>query len=330
MSNSGVEIILELDGKEASEEQKADIIILKYIDNDESHIDDLQITTRNREIFSGISEIKLVLVETDWDGTKTSRAMDCGKFTVDDIESDFETGFYTIKASAVNPLSEIRQSAKTQAWERFNLKEVAKEVAKRNGVSLAYASQTNPIFFRKEQICESDVKFLSRICQTVGLRLKFTKNTLVIYNPNERKKEKPVRIFKEGEAGILKSRLYRKKDDTDYAKCRVSYMDPVKKELIEYTYKRRESGRALEVSRKVTSTEEAALLAEYIISEKNSKEYTGYLECSGEISLATGNIIALSGYGEYDRKYIITKSIQKISTGTHTTMIWFEMAMEGY
>ena len=86
----------------------------------------------------------------------------------------------------------------------------------------------------------------------------------------------------------------------------------------------------IEVRQKVSSTEEASLLAEYIIREKNSKEYTGYLVCSGDISLAVGNIIALSGYGEYDRKYIITKSMQKVNLGVHTTTIWFEMALEEY
>ena len=61
MSNSRTEIILEFNGKEVTEEQKADITALKYIDNDELHIDDLQITTRNRDILSGVSEIKLAL-----------------------------------------------------------------------------------------------------------------------------------------------------------------------------------------------------------------------------------------------------------------------------
>lgn len=330
MSKSSTEIILEFDGKEVTEEQKADITALKYIDNDELHIDDLQITTRNRDIISGVSEIKLALIESGQNRTDTRRILDCGKFTVDDAESDFKSGFYTIKASAVNPLSKIRQSAKCQAWERANLKEIAKEIAERNKTSIIYTAQTNPIFARKEQICESDIKFLYRICQTAGLKLKYTKNALIIYNPCEQEGGKPVRTFKKGETGILESRLYHQKDDTDYAKCRVFYMDPVKKELIEYTYQRREDGRKIELQQKVSGTEEAALLAKNIMRGKNSKEHTGCLECGGDIALATGNIIALSGYGEHDGKYIITKSVQKINEGIHTTRIWFAMAMEGY
>ena len=196
--------------------------------------------------------------------------------------------------------------------------------------SIIYAAQTNPIFARKEQICESDIKFLFRICQTAGLNLKYTKNALIIYNPQEQEGEKSVRTFKKGETGILESRLYHQKDDADYAKCRVFYMDPVKKELIEYTYQRREDGRKIELQQKVSGTEEAALMAKNIMRGKNSKEYTGCLECGVDIALATGKMIALSGYGEHDRKYIITKSIQKINAGIHTTRIWFEMAMEGY
>ena len=77
MSNSRTEIILEFNGKEVTEEQKADITALKYIDNDELHIDDLQITTRNRDILSGVSEIKLALKETGQNRTDTSRIMGC-------------------------------------------------------------------------------------------------------------------------------------------------------------------------------------------------------------------------------------------------------------
>lgn len=330
MSSSETEIILEFDGKEVTEEKKADITVLKYIDSDEMHIDDLQIITKNKEILSDVLEIKLTIKKNNWNGTGISKVMDCGKFTVDDEECDFENELYIIKASAVTPLSEIRQSARSQAWERFNLKEVAQEIARRNEVNIIYAAQSNPVFARKEQICESDIFFLSRVCRTAGLRLKFTNDSLVIYDPYERSRENPVRVFREGETDISESRLYHRKDDTDYAKCRVSYMDLVKKELIEHIYKRKENGRMIEVRQKVSSTEEASLLAKYIIREKNSKEYTGYLVCSGDISLAVGNIIALSGYGEYDRKYIITKSIQKLNLGLHTTAIWFEMVTEGY
>ena len=106
------------------------------------------------------------------------------------------------------------------------------------------------------------------------------------------------------------------------------YKDPVTKELISYTYKRRERGRKLDIWHKVSSTEEAIGLVRYAMQEKNCREYTGYIVCDGDIVLATGNIIALYGYGEYDRNYIITKAVHRIQNGIYTTKIFFEMVLE--
>lgn len=330
MNNAETTAVLKFDGTELTEDRKADIVALIYIDNDEDHADDLQIITREESISSGVHEICLTLRQDGWHGTNTNKSVNCGIFTVDDNESYFVNEMYITKAAAVTTASQIRQTPRNQAWERFNLKEVATEIANRNGVNIIYAAELNPVFVRKEQRNKSDIKFLSELCRGMGLRLKFTKNSLVIYNPYEYGKNEPVRTFKNGDIEIIEDRLHHKKNDTDYAQCRVMYKDPITRELISYTYKRNKAGRRLEVRQKVSSTEEAMALAKYSIKEKNCKEYTGHIVCDGDISLATGNIIALSGYGEYDRKYIITKAVHRIQTGIYTTKIFFEMVLEGY
>lgn len=330
MSDTETTAILEFDGKEVTEERKADIAALIYIDNDEEHADDLQIITGNETLMSGVSEISLTLRQDGWHGTGKSKSVNCGSFTVDDNESNFVSEMFITKAAAVTTISEIRQTPKNQAWERFNLKEVSAEIAGRNNVNIIYAAELNPVFVRKEQRNKSDIKFLSELCRTTGLRLKFTRNSLVIYNPYEYSKNEPVKIFIKGDSEIIEDGLHHKKNDTDYAQCRVVYKDPITRELITYTYKRNETGRRLEVRQKVSSTEEAKTLAKYMIKEKNCKEYTGHIVCAGDISLSTGSIVALSGYGEYDRKYIITKAIHRIQNGIYTTKIFFEMVLEGY
>lgn len=330
MSDTETTAILEFDGKEVTEERKADMVALIYIDNDEDHADDLHIVTGDETLMSGVSKITLTLRQDGWQGTNKSKSVNCGTFTVDDSENNFVSEMFITKAAAVTPVSEIRQTPKNQAWERFNLKEVSTEIARRNNVNIIYAAELNPVFVRKEQRNKSDIKFLSELCRITGLRLKFTNNSLVIYNPYEYSQNKPVKTFIKGDSEIIEDRLHHKKNDTDYAQCRVEYKDPITQELISYTYKRNETGRRLEVRQKVSSTEEAKTLAKYMIKEKNCREYTGHIVCEGDISLSTGNIITLSGYGEYDRKYIITKAIHKILKGIYTTQIFFEMVLEGY
>lgn len=329
MSDMGTTAVVTFDGTEITDEQKADIKEILYIDNDEEHADDLQIITGREELLDGVSEIGLLLRSDNWHGTNTRRTLDCGMFAVDDRASRVLLKRHIAKASAVTPDSEIRQTPRYQAWECLNLKEIATEIAWRNNADLIYAAELNPVFARKEQINQSDIKFLSDLCRIVGMRLKYTENSLVVYDPYEYRQNKPVRTFINGDDDLLDIELHHKKDDTDYAQCRVIYKDPVTKELISYTYKKRETGRRLDIRCKVSGTEEAAMLAELKIKEKNRMEYTGYILCNGDISLATGSIITLFGYGEYDRNYMITKTLHRIQMGVYSTKIYFEMA-EGY
>lgn len=326
MNDMDTTAVLTFDGIEITDEQKADIKELQYIDNDEEHADDLQIITGREDLLAGVSEIGLLLRSDNWHGANTGRTLDCGLFAVDDSESRGLLKRHVVKASAVMPDSKIRQTPGYQAWECLNLKEIATEIARRNNADLIYAAELNPVFVRKEQINQSDIKFLSDLCRLVGMRLKYTRNSLVVYDPYEYRQNKPVRTFLNGNEDLLDIELHHKKNDTDYAQCRVIYKDPVTKELISYTYRKREAGRRIDLRRKVSGTEEAAMLAERKIREKNRMEYTGNILCNGDISLATGSIITLSGYGEYDRNYMITKTLHRMKMGVYSTKIYFEMA----
>lgn len=329
-SDTKTTALLFFDGTEATDEMQADIAEIQYIDNDDEHADDLQIMTYTENVFSNVTKIALKLTTENWHGNNVSKTANCGTFEIDDKESCFISDLHLTRAAAITSYSRIRQTPRNQAWERFNLKEIAEEIARRNNVNIIYAADYIPIYTRKEQLETSDIKFLSDLCHTSGLRLKFTTNSLVIYSPYENEKNAPVKTFTKGDIDILDDKLHHKKNDTDYAQCRVSYKDPVTKQLISYTYKLKDNGRRLDIKQKVTSTEEAKALAMYSIKEKNKREYTGYIVCDGDISLATGCTIKLNGYGEYDRKYMITKAIHRLSRGIYTTKIYFETVLEGY
>lgn len=211
VEEADVTVVLKFDGEELAEEELADIAALIYIDNDDEHADDLQVLTREEDLLSGVHEISLTLRQEGWHGTNTSRCVNCGEFTVDDRESRFVQGMHVAKAAAITAISGIRQTPGNQAWERFNLKEIAIEIAARHGTGIIYTAELNPVFARKEQIGKSDIGFLSDLCRTMGLRLKFTRNALVIYNPYEHGKNEPIRTFKKGDAEIIEDRLHHKK-----------------------------------------------------------------------------------------------------------------------
>lgn len=324
------EIKMKVDDIQAGEEMLENIASIEFIDNDARHSDDLQMIVYEPNDFAGKKSISLSIVEENFRGTNKSAALDCGTFQIDFMKADDISDRYIIKAAAVPCRSQVRQSKKSKAWERINLKELAGQLAQENGLQLVYASQLNPVFVRKEQLRESDISFLYQVCEEVGLSLKFTTNSFVIFNPYEYGNKEPVRTFEKGDSEIKDIRLLHRKNDADYAKCRLSYINPVTNELIDYTYVLKDQGKVLDVTRKVSSTEEARLAAIYAIKEKNSKAYTGRVVCEGDISLATGAVIKLSGYEGYDRNYIITKASHCINNGIYLTRIDFEMVLEGY
>jgi len=171
--------------------------------------------------------------------------------------------------------------------------------------------------------------FLSELCRSTGLFLKFTAKTIVVYNPYEYAEKEAKRTYNNGDANIQGIELKKQKNDTDYKKCRVTYLDPITKEKIEYIYKKENEGKMLDVTRKVSSTEEARLTAIYAIREKNGKEYCGKMTIDGDKEITTGTVIKINGFGEHDGNYLVKKAIHTMRTGTYTTRIFFEKVAEG-
>lgn len=325
--SDAIKLKIVVDDVELTAKQMENITVLAYIDNDDMHSDDLQIITNDASVFSDKEKIQVAFTDTHWQNSNKTAIMNCGTFHIDDKKESDTTGIYIFKAAAITAASKVRQDKKSHAWERINLKKLAADVTKSNGIKLIYATEFNPVFSRKEQLFESDIKFLSDVCRTVGLSLKFTDNAIVIFSQYEYGEKEVVRTFSKGDAEIRDDTMCHKKNDTAYGKCCVSYYDPVKKELITGEYIASKNERALQVRRKVSSTEEAKIIAMYALREKNSKEYTGYIECDGDISLVTGVAIELKNWGEFDGKYIIKKAIHTIRDSLYTTKIYFEMAV---
>lgn len=328
--NEDISIILKINGKEPDKTTADAITAITYIDNDDEHADDLQIITTDNSAFAKGDRITLQIVAEKWRGSNKPVALSCGEFAIDEIEDCGAKDITAIKAAAITAESAIRQNERCQAWEQVNLKQVADEIGERNGVNVVMATDYNPIFTRREQLYKSDVRFLADLCREVGLSLKFTSNALVIYSRYEYGNKEAVRTFERGKEGIKTDKIRQASNDTGYGKCIIRYKSPNTKELIEYAYIHSDSGKTMQIIRRAASTEEAKRTALYAIKEKNCGEYTGVIECEGDITLSTGNVVMIQGYGAPDGKYIITKTIHSIRGNIYDTKIFIEKILEGY
>lgn len=197
---------------------------------------------------------------------------------------------------------------------------------------MLYDSPDNPEYDKKEQVQQSDIRFLQDLCHAEGKALKVTKLSVVIFDKEDYDKKPVVKTIKYGSSDIISFRLSTKLTDAAYTSCHVSYTNTEKKQTIEYTYTPDSSvgtGQVLEINERVANTEEARRLAMKRLREKNAQEFTGSFTMVGDVQLVAGIVVKLKGFQDFDKKYRV-KSAKHNLTGGYTTDIELVQILEGY
>lgn len=276
--------------------------------------------------------VSAFIVQKNWDDTGQDVTLNAGTFEIDSIEMSGPPDKVTIKSTSIPYTSTLRMEKKSRAWENCNLQSIAIQIAMENGLQCMYASPYNPIYKRKEQVQTSDIRFLQELCRAAGMALKITMMTVVIYDAAEYDSKPAVKTFTKGDANILSYKFSTSLTDTAYTSCHVSYTDPDTKITIEYTFTPDSTvgtGQILEINEKVRSTEEAVLLAQKRLREKNTQEYTASLKIIGDVTMVAGVTVNLQGFQQFDRKYKITQAKHNLLHG-YTVDLALKQVLEGY
>ena len=184
----------------------------------------------------------------------------------------------------------------------------------------------------------SDISFLSRLCKDAGISLKTTDSQLVLFDQAAYEKKPPVMTIRRADLSKPLPGIYTKYSlsagaaGTQYASCRVSYVDPATGKCIEGVAQAEgsdgKSGQRLEVSAKVGSAGEAKALAENRLRLHNKLERTAIITLPGNPALAAGLTVQLADFGGWNGKYIITQAQHKVS-GLYTTVIRLRRCLAG-
>ncbi len=172
-------------GVDISADINKHLLSLTYTDNEEDKTDDLQLSLDDREgVWLGNwlntpgaskgAEISAVIVQKNWESNGKDRVLDCGVFEIDTVDGSGPPAKATIKAGSIPYKSTVRTQKKTKAWENYTLSGIAKEIAGKNGLTCMFESAFDHLYTRKEQIQESDITFLQRLCKAAGISLKVT------------------------------------------------------------------------------------------------------------------------------------------------------------
>jgi phage protein D len=265
-----------------------------------------------------------------WDSTSTVRQY-LGAFEIDEIEINGPPSVAIVRAISVPESSPLRLENRNRAWEKTTLKKVASDIAKRNKLKLYFDSDENPDYDRVEQSGESDVRFLSRLCNDAGLALKITNNSIAIIDEAKYEQKPPTATIDIKDKGLLEYKGRTSLFGT-YRNARVSYTPPKKKKPVQVIFtppKAPKTGRTLIINEQVKTYSEAMRLAKKRLRQENKDETTFYARFAGIRNFYAGRIVSIKGFGKFDGKYIVTRMAWTVGKSTQTE-VDLRKCLEGY
>ena len=281
---------------------------------------------------TSVKMVQVQLAQLDWNGSGRSGVLNCGTFEIDSAKLAGPPMKTTLSGTSIPYTSTLRMQKKCRSWENTSLQAIAAQIAAEAGLSLMYECAENPKYSKKEQVQQSDIRFLQTLCHAEGKALKITALSVVIFDKQDYDGKPPIKTITYGSSDILSFNLSTNMKDTAYTSCHVSYSDSEKKETIEYTFTPDSSagtGQVLEINEKVADTAEAMRIAKKRLREKNEGEITASFSMVGDVQLVAGVVVQLRGFQSFDRKYRIKSAKHKL-LGGYTTDIELVQILEGY
>jgi len=281
-------------------------------------------------------KIRATLYTYNWISDGKDVALDSGEFELDDVQSKGPPDTITIKATSLPYTNQFRKTKKSKGWESYSLKGIASEMAKNNGMVCDYEAPSDPQYKRVEQYRCTDIDFLSRLCHDAGFSLKCTDNKIVIFDQKDYEGKESVRKFVKNDGTYSSYNHSLGQADTQYASCRVSYVDADGKAIEGIAYvtdydKDNKSNQQLEVYAPVSSAAEAKTLAAKNLRLHNKFERQVTFTLPGDLSLVAGLTFTTEGFGPWTGTYIIKQAKHTISgSGGCTTQITGRRTLGGY
>ena len=329
-------------GTDITNDIKPYLTSIVYTDDADDLADDLKIQIQDRDkvwlqkwlkeggeaAAGGKLSISAVIRPENW---KKKGTLKTGAFELDSVDASGPPATVTINSTSLAFSNDLRQTKKSKAWKNYNLSGIASEIAGNGGLSCQYEASTNPSYDRVEQTRQSDIEFLRKLCQDAGISIKVTDGKLVLYDQAEYEAKAPVLTIEEGaKGGYIKYKLHSGSADTQYAKCRVRYLDPNTGKCIEGTA---EDGgisgdQCLEIKAKVGSVGEAQTLAKKCLRLHNKLAKTATFTLPGDVGLVAGVTVQLKGFGGWDGKYIVTRAVHTVGGGGYTTQITIRKVLD--
>lgn len=329
--------------------------------------DDLNITVENT---TGIwsngwfpergATLTAQIITENWNQPNDYTQLDCGSFEIDDLTDSGPISTFSIGALSVGITSSIRGESRSQAWENFKLSGLVNDIAQRHGFDVFFDSDYDPVIDRFDQKNESDLKFLIKIAEYIGVNVRLSHNKIIVYQ--ERlydSREVSLTLTKNTDGFINHS--FRASSADIYLACQVQFLDSKSGKLVTYQYTpdgrsgvvgdggssggtkidpetrmvinpagngnnkitEPRVGKTLKINRRCSSLAEAEQLAKSSLRQRNKREITGTLTYVGNLYLRAGLTVAISGFGVWDYSRWVIEEVThswSVASGLETTV----------
>lgn len=312
-------------GTDISHEISGDLLSFTYTDNEGGKSDDVAITLKNDHgLWSGawLPARGDKIMATIWqEGDGAGLPLQCGVFTVDEIEVSGPPSTAAIKGISVPSNSDIFRRKSSRAWEQVRLSEIAQDVAGKGELAMQFLPDNDPLFDRRDQRDETDMAFLKRLCDAEAFAVKCTDEQIVIFSPEEQSKEPPVYVLINGMSDIKSYRFSAQNHDV-YWKCTVEYTDPKTGKVNKFTHEQEgmDKGKEKKIVERASSLADAERMAKAGLYDANRNEVTAAIDLVGNTHVMAGVNIAVVGFGRFDGKYYVKAATHTVSNGYTTSL----------
>ncbi|WP_320055624.1 contractile injection system protein, VgrG/Pvc8 family [Desulfuromonas thiophila] len=306
-------------GRDVTADLRPAAIAIRYTDVIEGESDELEVTLEDRD---GL-----------WRGPWLPRRGDTlrlqlgyvgeplcciGQFELDEVSFSGPPDSVTLRCLAARVTAVLR-TASDMAYEGQTLRDIAGAIASRNGLELVgCGAAPGRNYARVTQHREHDLAFLNRLGLAEGIVFSVKDHQLVWHDKSQLDAAAPALTI---ERTAVTSYNLKLASAICYRSCRVSYHDPVRKELISATAEAPDipSGDCLQLVRRCETAEQAQAKAQAELRAANGRQLDGTIKLVGDPRLRAGVNVQLNGFGALDVKAQILRAEHSLQRGAGYT-----------